>query len=551
MQQAKKESFMQGVLALMFSQVLIKLLGLIYKLYLTNKEGFGDSGNAIYSSGFQIYALLLTLSSIGVPNAISKLVSERTALGDIKGAKRVFKAAFATFTIIGLAGTFILFFGAKYISTVLLQIPEAELTLIALSPSIFFVSISSVLRGYFNGRENMRTTARSQTLEQVFKSLLTVILVEIVFIITTQNTTIMAAGANLATTFATFLSFAYLFQYYKKVDERQDLVIMQEHPSTVEISHEKITTIIKKILFVSIPISLSAVMSTLNKNIDSITVVRSLKNFMSEATAKVQYGILSGKVDTLTTLPLSFNIAFATALVPAIAAAIAKKDTQTITKRISFSLMITMLIGLPCSVGMCIFAEPILQLLFPNAMEGTLVLQISSFTILFTVLTQTVNGALQGIGKVMMPSIALGVGITAKILLNLILVPISSIGVNGAAFASILCYMISFLIGFSVLKKNIKLDFTFMKFVVKPILATAIMAGSSYFIYTVLNNGILDSKKIVTIISIIFAVIVYGISLSFLKVFNKEEMSMIPNGKRIYKILERLGIYAKHEALQR
>ena len=92
-----KESFMQGVLALMFSQVLIKLLGLVYKLYLTNKEGFGDAGNAIYSSGFQIYALLLTLSSIGVPNAISKLVSEKESVGDHKGAHRIFKIAFVLF----------------------------------------------------------------------------------------------------------------------------------------------------------------------------------------------------------------------------------------------------------------------------------------------------------------------------------------------------------------------------------------------------------------------------------------------------------------------
>lgn len=106
----KKESFMQAVLALMVSQVLIKLLGLVYKVYLTNKEGFGDAGNAICNSGYQIYALLLTISSIGVPNAISKLVSERTALGDNKGAHRIFKIAFATFALIGLVRNFIIVF---------------------------------------------------------------------------------------------------------------------------------------------------------------------------------------------------------------------------------------------------------------------------------------------------------------------------------------------------------------------------------------------------------------------------------------------------------
>ena len=184
--------------------------------------------------------------------------------------------------------------------------------------------------------------------------------------------------------------------------------------STVK-KRESIVSIIKKILFTSIPMALSSMMSAINKNIDSFTVVRSLKEFMPESEAKAQYGILGGKVDTLTSLPLSFNIAFATALVPAISAAIAKKDFKTAQKRVSFSLLITMLIGLPCTVGMFIFAGPILNLLYPNANEGELILQISSLTVIFTVLAQTVNGALQGFGKIMVPAIALRSGSMCEI----------------------------------------------------------------------------------------------------------------------------------------
>ena len=170
----KKDGFMKGVMALMFSQVLIKMLGLISKIYLTNKEGFGDKGNAIYSSGFQIYALLLTFSSTGVPNAIAKLVSERVAIGDNKGAHRIFKIAFFTFAFFGLIGTILLFVGAETIATKWLEIPEAKYCLVMLSPSIFFVSITSVLRGYFNGRQNLSVTAKSQTIEQIFKTVFTI-----------------------------------------------------------------------------------------------------------------------------------------------------------------------------------------------------------------------------------------------------------------------------------------------------------------------------------------------------------------------------------------
>lgn len=347
----KKESFMSGVLVLMLSHILIKVLGLIYKVYLTNKEGFGDKGNAIYSSGFQIYALLLTVSSVGIPNAVAKLVSERLAVGDSKGAHRVFKIAFVTFALIGFACSLILFLGAGQIATKWLQIPEAEYTLVALSPSIFFVTLISVIRGYFNGRNNLKVTANSQTIEQLFKMVFTVIIVELLTIVSGANTAIMAAGANLATTLATAVGFAYLYIYYKTIRRE----IGKEIIKTVNYKHRRILSTIKEILTVSIPMSLISVLGSLNKSIDSITVVRGLKNFLSESEAKIQYGILSGKVDTLVMLPMSFNVALITTLIPTIAASKAIGDLETIKKRVSFSLLLTILIGLPCTVGLIFF----------------------------------------------------------------------------------------------------------------------------------------------------------------------------------------------------
>lgn len=195
-------------------------------------------------------------------------------------------------------------------------------------------------------------------------------------------------------------SFIYLFIFYK--NNRT----LNVNAANVITKKESILSIVKKILYVAAPISLSAILSSINKNIDSTTVVRGLGKFMSEAEAKIQYGILSGKVDTLTSLPLSFNIAFATALVPAISFARAKKDMSTANKRVGFSILVTILIGLPCTAGMFVFAEQILKLLFPAQSAGALLLQISSIAIIFTVLAQTINGALQGLGKVMVPAFA-------------------------------------------------------------------------------------------------------------------------------------------------
>lgn len=258
------------------------------------------------------------------------------------------------------------------------------------------------MRGYFNGRDRISATAKSQTLEQIFKTALTIAVVEIIVIIYGTNVKIMAAGANLATTLSVLLSFMYLGWYYK---------CYKRKPKPGRALHERRrlespTSIVKRILFVSFPIALSAIMSTLNKNVDSMTVIRYLKEFMTEKQATIQYGILSGKVDTLITLPLSFNVAFSTALVPNISAAIARGDKKSASKKISFSMLLSMIIGLPCTFGMAVFAQPILNLVFPNATSGAVLLEISAITVVFSVLAQTANGALQGLGKIMVPAVS-------------------------------------------------------------------------------------------------------------------------------------------------
>lgn len=540
----KKESFMQGVLALMVSQVLIKVLGLVYKLYLTNKEGFGDAGNAIYNAGFQIYALLLTISSIGVPNAVSKLVSERLSVGDSKGAHRIFKIAFATFGVIGLAGTLFLLFGANKIAG-LMGIPEAEMTLVALSPSVFFVAIISVIRGFFNGRSKIKVTANSQSLEQLFKTLFTILVVEVVAIFSGVNTTLMAAGANLATTLATVGSFIYLYAYYK-IHRKEKLETDVEVSQRSDYMKKTVMQVVKAILWVSIPMSLSSILTSLNKNIDSFTVVNLLQNFLPYEEAKAQYGILSGKVETLTSLPLSFNIAFATALVPAIAAARAKGEMDKGVKRISFSLMTTILIVLPCVVGMVIFAEPILKLLFPNASSGAFIMQICVLATIFTAMEQTINGALQGLGKVFVPAAALTIGVIVKLILNLILVPIPTDvfplgGAVGAAFATDMCHLIAFSIVFTVLRKTVDLKLSFSKMVIKPLIACLMMGIVSYGSY-ILFKGIFV-QNLATILALVVAVVVYVLSIFVLRILNEEDILMLPSGNKIYALLVKMGIY--------
>ena len=397
--------------------------------------------------------------------------------------------------------------------------------------------MSSVMRGYFNGRQEMSATSKSQTFEQVFKTVLTIAFVEMAVIMTNENTVIMAAFATVATSLATILSFVYLLKFYKK--ERTYIYINNE--KGIQSENGSIKSIVKKILAVSIPISLSSILSSINKNIDSFTVVRILKPKIGEE-ANMLYGILSGKVDILTSMPLAFNIAFATALVPAISAARIKKDNETINKRISFSLLVTLLIGLPCTVGMLIFAEGILKLLFPIASNGTILLAISALTIIFTALAQTINGALQGLGKVQIPAIALGCGVFTKFIANIVLIPINGVYANGAAIGSVLCHIVSFTIVYITLRKTVKLEFKLHRLIIRPLIATTIMSIVSYIIYIFINPFI--GIRIATIVSIIIAIVTYVVAIIALRIFSKEDILMLPKGEKIYELLVKFRIYA-------
>ncbi len=536
------KSFAKGIIILMIAQIFVKILGLVYKLYLTNREGFGDKGNAIYSSGFQIYALLLTISSMGVPNAISKLVSERVAIGDHKGAHRIFKISFVTFGFVGFLCFTILFCGAGYISDKILQIPEAELTLVALSPSIFFVALSAVIKGYFNGRENIELMAKSQTLEQIFKTISSIMLVEVIAIISGTDTVVMAAGANLATTLATGLCFLYLYKYYKL--EKKEIAF--EIKNSINYKPTRIRKTIKQILSVSIPMSLTSILGSINKNIDAMTVVRGLKKYMSEEKAKIQYGILTGKVDTLIMLPLSFNMAFSTSLIPVVSSMKAKGNTEGVIRKVKFTMLISILIGLPCSIGMMIFARPILELLFPNAANGTFIYQLSSIGIIFIILEQTMSGVLHGLGKIKIPALCLSVGVIIKLILNIILIPLEKEecifgGVAGAALATTICHIVSSILEFIFLKKYINIKIDKNKFIYKPIIAVIGMGILSYFIYLQLL-GIINAK-LCTIIAILSAIIIYILLLIVLRIFSKEEIISLPKGDKIYKMLLYLHIY--------
>lgn len=537
----KKTSFFKNVAILVIAHIFIKIIGVINKIYLTNKQGFGDEGNAIYSSAFQIYALFLTISSIGIPNAVSKIVSERLAVGDSKGAHKTFKIAVITFGFLGFILSIFLCVYSRKMAEEWLQIPEARLSLLALSPAIFFVSITSVIKGYFNGRENLNIGANSQTIEQIFRTILTISLIEFIAQTTGFDTRVMAGGAAIATTLSEIVCFIYLYKYYRSVKGE----IASEIKRSVNYKYKGIRKTIKEILTVSIPMSIGPIIGGINKNIDSMTIIRGLKKFMTETEAKLEYGILSGKIDTLVSFPLSFNSAFTSTLIPVVSAAKSSGDINRANKKIKFSMLISILIGIPSTIGMVIFAEPILEFLFPNQPSGGFLLQISAVSITFIMLNQNINSVLHGLGKTIVPSVILFLGAIIKLVLNTILVQINPNefilgGTAGAAISTVISHVITCIISLAILKKYINLQFGIKDFL-KPILATVMMAICMIFIYNELIG--IFSAKLCIILTLLISIIIYLLLVLILKIFSEEDIKKIPLGIHIYSILKKLKIY--------
>jgi len=559
----KKTTFMGNVLIILFSQIVVKLLGVVYTLFTTNTQGFGNEGSGYNSAGYQIYTLLLAISSVGIPNAISKMTSAKNAVGDYKGAQRIYKSALILFSIIGIVASSMLFFGSELIADNIIKMHNAKYVLMALAPSIFFVCVSSVIRGYFVGMQNMQATSRSQILEQIFKCVFTIGIVYFMSIHTffpndkDLNAAMMAAGANFAATISAVLSTIYIIIFYLK---RRNGIYAKIKSSTVESKSTPLFKMFKSILLISIPISLSSIIAAINRIIDTATITRGIEvafasvipahssiaaifnPTMEQLTEEaVRLAGVLAKSDTLINLPTSLNLSFATVLVPSISAALARGEKKEASRFVSYSLLISILIIMPCAVGYIALGQPIYQILYPNVPDGYQLLQLSALSLVFIALNQTISGSLQGIGKIYVPATGLLLGCIAKFILNTILIRQPSINIYGAPIGSIVCQIISFAYCFTMLSKNVSIKLNLKKYVLKPLSCSLVMGISAYFAHKAILY-ITGVNIIALIFSIIIAVIVYAFMILLTNSLSKDEMEMLPMGTKLYSMLKKFRL---------
>jgi len=263
MAEIKKQSFGKGVIILLCSQIIIKILGAVYRIVITRIEGFGDIGNSYYGSAYQIYLLLLAISTVGIPSALSKLIAEKAAVDDIRGAHRIFKTALVLFGVIGLFGSTVMFAFAEAMANGINN-PGVKYSLWSLAPSIFFIAIASVIRGYFQGYCDMKPQAHSQVIDQVGKCFFTIFLA---YTFVGKSPEVMSAAATFGATIGTIMSVAYVLFYYQR--RKKDIWESVRKGKKAKLESRK--RIIKNILVLSIPITFGALITSISLAIEAPT----------------------------------------------------------------------------------------------------------------------------------------------------------------------------------------------------------------------------------------------------------------------------------------
>ena len=524
----KKQTFMKSVAVVMVAQLLIKLMGFIYRVILTNIEGFQDAGNSYYGTGYKVYVFILAIATTGVPNAISKLVAEKMAVGDPKGAHKVFKTATQIFTLVGLFFAAVLFFGADFISIHLLSNPGVSGTLATLAPAVLFVSIASVFRGYFIGMQNVSAHSVAQVIEQIVNSICSVVFV---LMLMGKSPEIMAMGSTAATAVSALVALIYLYMFYQKNKASVHENIRNAAPHIIESTRVTVRKIVKYV----VPISFASIVVSLSGLVDILSVMEGLQNhgYTLEKANEI-YGIIVGKVDILVSIPHTFNVAIVTPLIPMITEFMVKKDYKGAQNRINFSMKLSSIIAFPCTIGLAILAEPLFQAIFPNAPEGAMLLQIEVWAIIFSLLAQVAQGALNGIGKLVVPGLSVVVAAIVKYILNVTLIPVY--GEIIVPITTIVYHLVNCLIVTTVLYKALKSKPDVKNIIIKPLLAAIVMGGVVCIAYQGLSM-IITSSVINMGISIIIGALIYFILLLVQKTLTKEEKASIPILNKVFSKL--------------
>jgi len=531
--------FVKGAAILGIAGLLSKLLGAVYRIPYQNIAG--DIGLYVYMQVYPLYTTLLILATAGFPIAISKLVSERLAVGDAYGARKAFRVASITLFILGFVFFLLLYTGAPLVADFMGD-DQLTMPLRAVAWSLPLVPIAAIMRGYFQGQQNMVPTGVSQVVEQ---------LIRVIFILIAAYWAMMVyQDAYLAGTGAVFAAFPgavtaviVLLVYWRRNTRKQNLGDAEIKPTANSWTTREV---LRSLVYYALPICLGALVLPLIPLVDSVTVVNMLQySGMDEEMAKVVKGAFD-RGQPLIQFGTFFATSLSLALVPAISEAVAQGQHRVIASRTEVALRLTSLLGIPASFGLALLAEPVNVMLYGDT-KGTEALAIQSFTIFFATLSIATSGILQGLGQVMLPARHLFVGVVIKLILNIILIPLA--GISGAALATVVAYMVAMMLNMRGIAKHTGVVISVRNIIGKPLLAalcmTAVVILVEWATASVVGGFVQSTRLLHTLVALAAVgsgALVYLLALLKTGGLTKEDMRFLPKGGKLSALLIRLRL---------
>lgn len=527
-----------GILAL--AGIIVRIIGLLYKSPLN--AIIGDLGAGYYSTAYNIYTIILLISSYSIPSAIAKVISQKLALKQYKNAQKLFYGALWYVVVVGGLASIL-----TYIFAPILAKGQAAVVLKVFVPTIFFSGILGVLRGYFQARKNMVPTSISQILEQIANAVVSLLAAYLFmeFLASTNATSqavFGAMGSALGTGIGVVIGLVFMLCIYLKNRKsfREDIALDTAGAT------DSYKTVFKTIFCVVTPFLLSTFIYNCSTVINMTiyqNVMMEVKGF-TEAVTITMYGIFAYKAVTVANIPIAMSSAMSSAMIPNVASSFVKGEFEKTKAQVDKALHVTMLITIPSAVGLFVLAKPVMQLLFnqPESLDmASYLLMAIAVTVIFYCISTVTNAVLQGIGKVNAPVIHAAVALVLQVVVLVVLLMFTELNLFALAIAMIVYSLAMCVLNQIAMRKHLGYRMNVKKTFILPLLSSGVMGVVAFLVYYGVHY-VLNSNVVALMISVVMAVITYFIAVLKFKVITEEELASFPKGNLIKKVAKKIHL---------
>ena len=546
----KKDGFIMQAGILAAASIICRMIGLLYRGPLTGI--IGDEGNGYYSTAYNIYTIVLLVSSYSIPSAIAKVLAQRLALKEYRNAQRIFKCALVYVMVVGGAASLILFIGAPYF-----VMGNSIPVLRVFAPTIFFYGLLGVLRGYFQAHRTMMQTSVSQILEQILNAAVSlgaayVLMQTAVSAGGDGSTQAMygAVGSAVGTgagVVIALLFMAVIYMMNRKMIKRRAAYDRTE-------TQESYWDIFKLMMAVVTPFILSTCIYNLTTSLNQTIYLKMMVKYkeIDVIAATTELGIFSSEAVTISNIPIALASAMSAAIVPTIASTYAQGSVKQTKKKVAYAIKVTMLISIPAAVGIGVLARPVMMVLFPQLesleLASRLLMGLSATVVLYGLSTLT-NAALQGIGKVNTPVINATIAIVIQTAVLVSILYYTDWGVYGVMTATVLYSFFMCVLNNVFMKKYLGYKQEIDKTFARPVFSAVLMGAAAYGIYEGMGYVLalfMESAYFMNLIAFATAALIgamlYFVLVIKLNAVKESDLRGLPKGKMIIKVARKMKL---------